>query len=43
MLDGRTAVADAHYASLLVGGGVDADLTRNWGLTAGVTVVPGRE
>ena len=43
MLDGRTGVADAHYGSLVVGGGVDADVTRNWGLTAGFTVVPGRE
>jgi hypothetical protein len=30
---GRQAVADAHYASLLVGGGVDAELTPNWALT----------
>jgi opacity protein-like surface antigen len=42
-IDGRQAVADAHYASLLMGGGVDAELTPNWALTAGFTVIPGRD
>jgi hypothetical protein len=43
LLDGQQAVADAHYASLLMGGGVDAELTPNWALTAGFTLIPGRE
>ena len=42
-VDGRQAMADAHYTSLVMGGGVDAELTRNWALTGGFTVIPGRE
>jgi len=35
-------VMDAHYASALVGGGVDYRLTPNWDLTGGITLSPGR-
>jgi len=42
-LEGHQVVADAHYASLLVGGGVDAELTPNWALTGGFTVIPGKD
>jgi len=36
------AVMDAHYASALVGGGVEYRFTPNWTLTGGVTLSPGR-
>ena len=36
------AVTDAHYASALVGGGVDYRLTPAWDVTAGITLSPGR-
>jgi hypothetical protein len=36
------AVTDAHYASGLVGGGVEYRLTPNWTLTGGMTMSPGR-
>jgi hypothetical protein len=36
-------VTDAHYASLLLGGGADYRLTPSWDLTAGVTLSPGRD
>ena len=36
------AVTDAHYASALVGGGVDYRVSRSWDLTGGVTLSPGR-
>jgi lipid A 3-O-deacylase PagL len=35
-------VTDAHYASVLVGGGVEYRLTSSWDLTAGVTLSPGK-
>ena len=35
-------VADAHYASLLLGGGAEYRLTPSWDLTGGVTFSPGR-
>jgi Lipid A 3-O-deacylase (PagL) len=35
-------VADAHYASALVGGGLEYRLDAAWDLTAGVTLSPGR-
>jgi lipid A 3-O-deacylase PagL/OmpA family protein len=37
-----SVVADAHYASVLVGGGIEYRLTPSWDLTAGVTFLPGR-
>jgi len=37
------AVADAHYASLLLGGGAEYRLTPSWDLTGGVTLSPGRD
>jgi hypothetical protein len=37
----RPAVADAHYASVLVGGGVEYRLNPSWDVTAGVTLSPG--
>ena len=37
---GVPAVRDAHYASLLVGGGLDYRVRPNWTLTAGVTFSP---
>jgi len=36
-------VTDAHYASLLLGGGAEYRLTPSWDLTAGVTLSPGRD
>ncbi len=39
---GAPAVTDAHYSSVLAGGGVDYDLTRAWSLTGGVTYLPGK-
>lgn len=36
------AVSDAHYASALVGGGIEYRLGPAWDLTGGVTVSPGR-
>ena len=41
-LGDTTVVSDAHYASLLAGGGLEYRLTRNWDLTGGVTVLRGR-
>jgi opacity protein-like surface antigen len=38
---GTSAVTDAHYPSLLLGGGVDYHLNRNWDATAGMTYTPG--
>ena len=35
-------VTDAHYASLLVGGGIEYRITPAWDLTGGVTFSPGR-
>ena len=35
-------VTDAHYASLLLGGGAEYQLTRSWDLTGGVTFSPAR-
>ena len=37
------AVSDAHYASVLVGGGAEYRLTPSWDLIAGVTFSPGRD
>lgn len=36
-------VSDAHYASLLLGGGAEYRLTPSWDLTGGVTFSPGRD
>jgi Lipid A 3-O-deacylase (PagL) len=36
-------VTDAHYASLLLGGGADYRVTPSWDLTGGVTFSPGRD
>ena len=36
------AVSDAHYASVLVGGGVEYRLNPSWDLTAGLTLSPGK-
>ena len=36
------AVTDAHYTSLLVGGGVEYQLSPSWDLTAGLTLSPGK-
>ena len=36
-------VTDAHYASLLLGGGADYTLTPSWALIGGVTFTPGRD
>lgn len=41
-IKGAPAVTDAHYSSLLMGGGVDYDLNRKWSLTAGMTYLPGK-
>ena len=38
----RAVVADAHYASMLVGTGLDYRLTPTWDLTGGLTYSPGR-
>ncbi len=40
-IQGVPAIADAHFASVLVGGGADYHLNRNWDLTAGMTYSPG--
>jgi hypothetical protein len=37
------AVSDAHYASVLLGGGAEYRLTPSWDLTGGVTFSPGRD
>jgi hypothetical protein len=36
-------VTDAHYASLLLGGGAEYRLTPSWDVTGGVTFSPGRD
>ena len=36
-------VTDAHYASLLLGGGAEYRLTPSWDLTGGMTFSPGRD
>jgi hypothetical protein len=36
------AVTDAHYASALIGGGVEYRLASSWDLTAGLTLSPGK-
>ena len=41
-LGDEPAVTDAHYASALVGGGLEYRLDAAWDLTAGVTLSPGR-
>ena len=40
-ISGTPAVTDAHYPSLLVGGGLDYHVNRNWDATAGMTYTPG--
>jgi len=35
-------VTDAHYASPVIGGGIDYRVARTWDLTAGTTLLPGR-
>jgi hypothetical protein len=42
-LGNTPVVTDAHYASLLLGGGAEYRLTRSWDLTGGVTFSPGRD
>jgi len=37
------AVTDAHYASLLLGGGTEYRLTPSWDVTGGLTLSPGRD
>jgi hypothetical protein len=37
------AVTDAHYASLLLGGGAEYHLAPSWALTGGLTFTPGRD
>jgi hypothetical protein len=37
------AVTDAHYASLLLGGGAEYRLTPSWDVTGGLTLSPGRD
>jgi hypothetical protein len=39
-VEGRPAIDDAHYASVLVGGGVDYRVSPTWTLTAGLTFSP---
>ena len=41
-ITGAPAVTDAHYSSVLAGGGIDYDLSRAWSLTGGVTYLPGK-
>ena len=41
-IGGAPVVSDAHYASMLAGGGIEYRLTPAWDLTAGVTFSPGR-
>ena len=40
--DGKVAVPDAVYASVLLGAGVEYRVNRAWDLTSGVTYVPGQ-
>ena len=42
-LGNTPVVTDAHYASLLLGGGAEYRLTPSWDLTGGMTFSPGRE
>jgi opacity protein-like surface antigen len=42
-LGDTTVVTDAHYASLLLGGGAEYRLTPSWDVTGGVTFSPGRD
>jgi hypothetical protein len=42
-LGDTTVVTDAHYASVLVGGGAEYRLTPSWDVTGGVTFSPGRD
>jgi Lipid A 3-O-deacylase (PagL) len=42
VIAGVPAVTDAHFSSLVVGGGFDYHLNRRWDLTAGLTYSPGR-
>jgi opacity protein-like surface antigen len=42
-LGDTSVVTDAHYASMLVGGGAEYRLTPSWDLTGGVTFSPGRD
>jgi len=41
-VDSVPALTDAHFASILLGGGVDLHVNRNWDLTAGMTYSPGK-
>ena len=41
-IEGVPAISDAHFASILLGGGGDLHLNRNWDLTAGITYSPGK-
>jgi opacity protein-like surface antigen len=42
LIRGVPAVTDAHFTSVLLGGGVDYQLNRNWALTGGMTFTPGK-
>ena len=42
VIAGVPAVTDAHFSSLVVGGGFDYNLNRRWDLTAGITYSPGK-
>ena len=41
-VDGTAVVTDAHYASVLFGGGVEYRVSPTWDLTGGVTYSPGK-
>ena len=42
VIAGVPAVTDAHFASLVFGGGVDYHVNRTWDVTAGMTYSPGK-
>jgi hypothetical protein len=42
LIGGVPAVTDAHFPSMLLGGGVDLRLTPEWDLTGGATYSPGK-
>ena len=41
-INGAAAVTDAHYSSLLLGGGLEYHVNPKWDLVAGVTYLPGK-
>jgi hypothetical protein len=42
-IDDAPAVTDGHFASPIVGGGIDYHVSSHWELTGGVTYTPGKE